>query len=124
MMNSVKNEILKNGETSLYGATQVLLSSSYSSVTKNDSVLGQKMDEPFIYHFDEIASTILPSDSNGTLNNIKSSININFNDNASEEWMSTLMLIFSASIMIFIIVAAIFGNLLVIISVMRNRKLR
>lgn len=124
MMNSVENEILKNGKTSLYGATQVLLSSSYNFVTKNDSVLGQKMDEPFIYHFDEIASTILPSDTNGTLNNIKSSININFNDKSSEEWMSVIVLIFTASIMIFIIVAAIFGNLLVIISVMRNRKLR
>lgn len=40
------------------------------------------------------------------------------------DWLDVLMLIMKASIMISIIVAAVFGNLLVIISVMRNRKLR
>lgn len=39
-------------------------------------------------------------------------------------WFDVLLLILKASIMISIIIAAIFGNLLVIISVMRNRKLR
>ncbi|XP_037910810.1 octopamine receptor beta-2R isoform X2 [Hermetia illucens] len=39
-------------------------------------------------------------------------------------WVTTVLLVLKASVMIFIIVAAIFGNLLVIISVMRNRKLR
>lgn len=39
-------------------------------------------------------------------------------------WLDVLFVIFKASIMISIIVAAVFGNLLVIISVMRNRKLR
>lgn len=43
---------------------------------------------------------------------------------ADEDWLDILILIFKASIMISIIVAAVFGNLLVIISVMRNRKLR
>lgn len=43
---------------------------------------------------------------------------------ADQEWIKILMTVFSAFIMIFIIVAAIFGNLLVIISVMRVRKLR
>lgn len=41
-----------------------------------------------------------------------------------QEWFTVLTTVFTASIMIFIIVAAIFGNLLVIISVMRVRKLR
>jgi hypothetical protein len=43
---------------------------------------------------------------------------------ADQEWINLWVTIFSAFIMIFIIVAAIFGNLLVIISVMRVRKLR
>jgi hypothetical protein len=41
-----------------------------------------------------------------------------------QEWIKVLITVFSAFIMIFIIIAAIFGNLLVIISVMRVRKLR
>ncbi|XP_053669172.1 octopamine receptor beta-2R [Anopheles marshallii] len=40
------------------------------------------------------------------------------------EWIDVVLLVLKASIMIFIIVAAIFGNLLVIISVKRHRKLR
>ncbi|XP_062560880.1 octopamine receptor beta-2R-like [Armigeres subalbatus] len=43
---------------------------------------------------------------------------------ASGEWIDVLLLVLKASIMMFIIVAAIFGNLLVIISVKRHRKLR
>lgn len=41
-----------------------------------------------------------------------------------EEWTDVVLLVLKASIMVFIIIAAIFGNLLVIISVMRHRKLR
>ncbi|CRK89466.1 CLUMA_CG003205, isoform C [Clunio marinus] len=41
-----------------------------------------------------------------------------------QEWIKILITAFTASLMIFIIIAAIFGNLLVIISVMRVRKLR
>lgn len=40
------------------------------------------------------------------------------------DWLDVLFFVFKASIMISIIIAAVFGNLLVIISVMRNRKLR
>ncbi|ETN63033.1 beta adrenergic receptor [Anopheles darlingi] len=40
------------------------------------------------------------------------------------EWTDVVLLVLKASIMMFIIVAAIFGNLLVIISVKRHRKLR
>uniref|UniRef100_A0A182S6H4 G-protein coupled receptors family 1 profile domain-containing protein n=1 Tax=Anopheles maculatus TaxID=74869 RepID=A0A182S6H4_9DIPT len=40
------------------------------------------------------------------------------------EWIDVVLLVLKASIMMFIIVAAIFGNLLVIISVKRHRKLR
>ncbi|XP_058813272.1 octopamine receptor beta-2R-like isoform X1 [Topomyia yanbarensis] len=43
---------------------------------------------------------------------------------ASGEWMDVVLLVLKASLMMFIIVAAIFGNLLVIISVKRHRKLR
>ncbi|XP_011186052.2 octopamine receptor beta-2R [Zeugodacus cucurbitae] len=42
----------------------------------------------------------------------------------SGEWFDVVFLVFKASLMLFIIIAAIFGNLLVIISVMRVRKLR
>ncbi|XP_053680499.1 octopamine receptor beta-2R [Anopheles nili] len=42
----------------------------------------------------------------------------------SGEWIDVVLLVLKASIMMFIIVAAIFGNLLVIISVKRHRKLR
>lgn len=42
----------------------------------------------------------------------------------NQEWIKILITVFAASIMIFIIIAAIFGNLLVIISVIRVRKLR
>ena len=40
------------------------------------------------------------------------------------EWIDVVILVLKSSIMILIIVAAIFGNLLVIVSVMRHRKLR
>nr|CAH7727583.1 unnamed protein product [Callosobruchus chinensis] len=41
-----------------------------------------------------------------------------------QEWTSSFLLFFKASIMGTIIIASIFGNLLVIVSVMRHRKLR
>lgn len=40
------------------------------------------------------------------------------------DWLDDTLLVLKASVMLFIIIAAIFGNLLVIISVMRVRKLR
>lgn len=40
------------------------------------------------------------------------------------EWVNTLLLILKAFVMIMIMVAAVCGNLLVIISVIRNRRLR
>ncbi|XP_017479047.1 PREDICTED: octopamine receptor beta-3R-like [Rhagoletis zephyria] len=43
---------------------------------------------------------------------------------SSSEWFDVVLLVLKASLMLFIIIAAIFGNLLVIISVMRVRKLR
>lgn len=42
----------------------------------------------------------------------------------TEPWIEITLLILKATIMIFIMAAAIFGNLLVIASVMRHRKLR
>lgn len=41
-----------------------------------------------------------------------------------QDWTDILTFVFKAGIMGFIIIAAIFGNLLVIVSVMRHRKLR
>lgn len=50
--------------------------------------------------------------------------NTSTDDMMNQEWIKILITVFAASIMIFIIIAAIFGNLLVIISVIRVRKLR
>uniref|UniRef100_A0A1A9VFV0 Octopamine receptor beta-2R n=1 Tax=Glossina austeni TaxID=7395 RepID=A0A1A9VFV0_GLOAU len=47
-----------------------------------------------------------------------------FSDLESNDWLDDALLALKASVMLFIIIAAIFGNLLVIISVMRVRKLR
>lgn len=41
-----------------------------------------------------------------------------------EPWLDTVLLVLKATIMLSIMVAAVFGNLLVIASVMRHRKLR
>lgn len=60
-----------------------------------------------------------------TFNDISSSSNSsNIENSNNEDWIDVVFLILKASIMIFIIIAAIFGNLLVIVSVMRVRKLR
>ncbi|CAH2005070.1 unnamed protein product [Acanthoscelides obtectus] len=45
-------------------------------------------------------------------------------ESPEQEWTSSFLLFFKASIMGTIIIASIFGNLLVIVSVMRHRKLR
>lgn len=45
-------------------------------------------------------------------------------DNDVEHWFDSVFLVLKAFVMLFIIIAAICGNLLVIISVMRVRKLR
>lgn len=72
-------------------------------------------------------STINELVTDGTFSN--SNTISNFSNSIAEEmmdqeWIKVLITVFSAFIMIFIIIAAIFGNLLVIISVMRVRKLR
>lgn len=59
----------------------------------------------------------LPVISSTTINPENSQLNKN-------GWFDVTLLVLKASIMILIIVAAIFGNLLVIVSVMRVRKLR
>lgn len=51
-------------------------------------------------------------------------INISAHTVKENDWMDISFTVLKASLMISIIVAAVFGNLLVIISVMRNRKLR
>ncbi|PSN51957.1 Octopamine receptor beta-2R [Blattella germanica] len=55
------------------------------------------------------------------VDNITSTIATTISD---KEWTNVLSLILKGSAMGFIIIAAIFGNLLVIVSVMRHRKLR
>uniref|UniRef100_A0A1A9WGM8 G-protein coupled receptors family 1 profile domain-containing protein n=1 Tax=Glossina brevipalpis TaxID=37001 RepID=A0A1A9WGM8_9MUSC len=47
-----------------------------------------------------------------------------YSDLETSDWLDDALLVLKASVMLFIIIAAIFGNLLVIISVMRVRKLR
>nr|QID89710.1 octopamine receptor beta-2R [Nephotettix cincticeps] len=65
---------------------------------------------------------------------ISTAISLNFSGNSSfvnatiaeeeQEWTDVLLLVFKATVMGMIIIGAIFGNLLVIVSVMRHRKLR
>ncbi|XP_055923381.1 octopamine receptor beta-2R-like [Eupeodes corollae] len=64
-----------------------------------------------------LASTLAPSSADPA-------DGLNATHGSDNEWIDSVMLTFKASLMLFIIIAAIFGNLLVIISVMRNRKLR
>ncbi|XP_039296781.1 octopamine receptor beta-2R-like [Nilaparvata lugens] len=45
-------------------------------------------------------------------------------DLATTNWLFVVLFVLKALIMVFIIIAALFGNLLVIVSVMRHRKLR
>lgn len=68
-----------------------------------------------------ITNDTVLNDYNNITNNCSNS---NTEEIMDQEWIKILITVFTASIMIFIIVAAIFGNLLVIISVMRVRKLR
>lgn len=56
------------------------------------------------------------------LDNLTSSVSPSLEE--EQEWTDVLSLILKAGAMGFIIIAAIFGNLLVIVSVMRHRKLR
>lgn len=73
------------------------------------------------------SSTLNYDDSNGsesTTQIISNFSNTSTEEMVDQEWIKVLITVFSAFIMIFIIIAAIFGNLLVIISVMRVRKLR
>lgn len=83
------------------------LSSSSSFTTEN------------IQTISEMVSAI--SNSNSTISNFS---NTSTEEMMDQEWIKVLITVFSAFIMVFIIMAAIFGNLLVIISVMRVRKLR
>lgn len=83
------------------------LSSSSSFTTEN------------IQTISEMVSAV--SNSNTTISNFS---NTSTEEMMDQEWIKVLITVFSAFIMVFIIMAAIFGNLLVIISVMRVRKLR
>lgn len=70
---------------------------------------------------EHLASTLAPNASPTT------GLNVTFiavEEDSDNEWIDNVVLIFKATLMLFIMIAAIFGNLLVIISVMRNRKLR
>lgn len=56
---------------------------------------------------------------------MNSTISLNMTLGEDEpEWTDVVLFIFKASVMGMIIIGAIFGNLLVIVSVMRHRKLR
>ncbi|KAL4711608.1 hypothetical protein ACJJTC_003625 [Scirpophaga incertulas] len=47
-----------------------------------------------------------------------------FNATATDEWTSSLVFKFRTCILLLIVIMAVLGNLLVIVSVMRHRKLR
>lgn len=58
-------------------------------------------------------------------NDYNDSISLHKSQNDGEsEWFSTLLMVLKISAMLLIMVAAVCGNLLVIISVIRNRRLR
>ncbi|XP_075210905.1 octopamine receptor beta-2R-like [Lycorma delicatula] len=65
------------------------------------------------------SSTTVPPIINGTTPNITVQ-----ESSTVQDWTDIITFVFKAGIMGFIIIAAIFGNLLVIVSVMRHRKLR
>lgn len=93
-------------------SSQILSPKSSSSPFNNEQNLtinGLVTDRTFSY-------------SNATISNISNTTSTE--EMMDQEWIKILITVFSASIMITIIIAAIFGNLLVIISVMRVRKLR
>lgn len=82
---------------------------------------GGEINSNFKYS-SSFASTLLPSLGNITLNPTNTSNNNNNHD--KQEWADIVTVIMKASVMGVIIIGAIFGNLLVIVSVMRHRKLR
>lgn len=74
------------------------------------------MDKTIIIHHYNVVTVVDASVTNRT---------VNISENVYEEdWLVVPVLIFKSVIMSFIILAALLGNLLVIVSVMRHRKLR
>ena len=118
-MNLPNNEIEKHITSSKLSA----LSSSASNAT-----FSQNEQRQHHQHFNqlsllyELVSSTLDPLLNSNISNINDSVSDQ--NNVNEEWTDVVLLVLKASIMVFIIIAAIFGNLLVIISVMRHRKLR
>lgn len=74
------------------------------------------------FRYSSLATTSL-SPTNVTGVNGSMGLNVTLAED-EPEWTDVLLLIFKASVMGSIIIGAIFGNLLVIVSVMRHRKLR
>ncbi|CAG9809871.1 unnamed protein product [Chironomus riparius] len=101
----------------------MMSSSSLSQMSSSPSLSSSSSfsnDHITINNHELITNDTLP---NSTINSIFSNSS-STEEIMDQEWIKVLITVFTASIMIFIIVAAIFGNLLVIISVMRVRKLR
>lgn len=88
-----------------------------NSTTNNMSVLYGSTGPPESYYINDISST-------PTLTQNEFNTTLSDNQKDEYEWVQTLLLILKASAMILIMVAAVCGNLLVIISVIRNRRLR
>uniref|UniRef100_A0A1B6FJN1 Octopamine receptor beta-2R n=1 Tax=Cuerna arida TaxID=1464854 RepID=A0A1B6FJN1_9HEMI len=76
----------------------------------------------FKYSSNIVSTAISPQNYNGSAN-ISMAVNMTLAEE-EQEWTDVLLLVFKASVMGMIIIGAIFGNLLVIVSVMRHRKLR
>lgn len=79
------------------------------------------MTENLKYASNIVSTSITPQ--NFTPLNSTMSVNMTLSDE-EPEWTDVVLFIFKASVMGMIIIGAIFGNLLVIVSVMRHRKLR
>lgn len=77
--------------------------------------------ESLKYSSNILSTSITPQ--NFTSMNSTISLNMTLSED-EPEWTDVVLFIFKASVMGMIIIGAIFGNLLVIVSVMRHRKLR
>lgn len=99
---------------------KISISSGLFPNSTNMSFLYGSTGPPESFHINDLSSspTFSKNDYNDSM-----SLNKSQHD-GQNEWFNTLLMILKASAMILIMVAAVCGNLLVIISVIRNRRLR
>jgi hypothetical protein len=94
----------------------------YSGSIKNPGKIGSTMNN--IAGYNTTTSTTGPLLINNTNQTWTETIMTSDGDQKEDSWEEFIIIALKSSIMGFIIMAALFGNLLVIVSVMRHRKLR